>query len=386
MASGSSSAISIHCFRQLGAKKVFNPDQIVFILDHETPAHSTGHTDSHQLIRAFAQEQDITRFFDVGEGICHQVMVEKGFALPGELIFGKDSHTVTYGAVGSFASPIDATEMACLWATGETWLRVPQSIQIDIKGAFEPAVGAKDLILKIIKTLTLDGATYMSVEFTGSAAAGLSIPDRMTMANMCVEMGAKNAVFPADDVTNAYLHHFGIPYQAVHPDVGARYASELSLNIKGLRPQVACPHRVDNVKDIDEVEGIGIDQVFIGSCTNGRLEDLSIAAAILDGRRIAGNLRLLVGPASRDTYLAAMEAGHIQTLTQAGATILPPACGPCYGYNGVLGEGERCLATSNRNFKGRMGNPNADIYLASPATAAATALEGRITDPRRFIK
>jgi len=386
MSVSASNVIPINFFRQLGVEKVWDPDRIVLILDHETPSHTTDHTNSHQLVREFARDQGITRLFDVGEGICHQIMVEKGLAFPGELILGKDSHTITYGAVGAFAAAIDATEMACLWATGETWLRVPQSIRIDLNGVFEPAVGAKDLILNIIKTLTVDGATYMSVEFTGTAAKHLSISDRMTMSNMCIEMGAKNAVFPVDEVTDTYLKRFGISYQAVQPDFEASYALELSVNTSELTPQVACPHRVDNVKNVDEVEGILIDQVFIGSCTNGRLEDMAIAAIILKDRRIADNLRLLVGPASRDTYLAAMEAGYLQTLTQAGATILPPACGPCYGYNGVLGEGEKCLATSNRNIKGRMGNPNSEVYLASPATAAATALEGRIADPRRYIK
>jgi 3-isopropylmalate dehydratase large subunit len=386
MSVSAANVIPINFFRQLEIEKVWDPERIVLILDHETPSHATEHSNSHRLVREFALQQGIAHLFDVGEGICHQLMVEKGLALPGELIFGKDSHTVTYGAVGAFATPIDATEMACLWATGETWLKIPESIKVDITGAFQPGVSAKDLILHLVGTLTVDGATYMSVEFTGSAVAGLSIADRMTVANMCIEMGAKNGAFPADEVTEVYLKRFGKSYQAVYPDPGADYARQLTVNIGDLTPQVACPHEVDNVKSIKDVEGHQIDQVFIGSCTNGRLEDLSIAAAILADHRISKNLRLFVGPASRETYLAAVKAGHIQTLVEAGATILPPACGPCFGYNGVLAEGEVCLATTNRNFKGRMGNPNSEIYLSSPATAAATALEGRIADPRRYYK
>jgi 3-isopropylmalate/(R)-2-methylmalate dehydratase large subunit len=384
MSVSASTAIPINLFRELGVERVWDPDRIVLILDHETPPQASDHANSHRLVRAFAHEQGIRHFYDVGEGICHQLMVEQGLVFPGELIFGKDSHTITYGAVGAFATAIDATEMACLWATGETWLRVPRSIKIDLVGEFRPGVSSKDLILKVAGTLSADGATYMSMEFSGPAVQGLSIADRMTVANMCIELGAKNAVFPVDAVTDNFLKPFGVSYEAVLTDTDATYAKALEVDLQGLTPQVACPHRVDDVKDVTEVQGLPIDQVFIGSCTNGRLEDLAAAAAILEDRRISPNLRLLIGPASRTVYLAAMEAGHIQTLVKAGAVILPPGCGPCFGYSGVLGDGERCLATTNRNFRGRMGNPNSEVYLASPATAAASAVEGKIADPRRY--
>lgn len=384
MSVSASNAIPISYFRQLGVERVFDPDRIVLILDHETPPNDPAHAESHALVRKFAAEQGIRNFFDVGEGICHQLMLEKGLIFPGELIFGKDSHTVTYGAVGAFSTPIDATEMACLWATGETWLRVPESIKVWLTGRLQPGVSGKDVILNVIGRLGGDGATYMSVEFIGPGAPGISMSDRMTIANMTIEMGAKNGVFPADDVTFAYLSRFERRGVAVIPDPEARYAKTAEIDLDTLPPQIACPHQVDQVRPVSELEGLPVDQVFLGSCTNGRLEDLAVAAAILDGRRIASRVRFLVGPASRQIYLDAMEAGYIQTLTRAGAILLPPACGPCYGYTGNLAAGERCVATSNRNFKGRMGNPDSEIYLASPATAAACALEGKITDPRRF--
>ena len=383
MSVSASNMIPINFFRQLGVEKVFDPDRIVLILDHETPCHSADHANSHMQVRAFAQEQGIARLFDVGEGICHQLMVEKGLALPGELIFGKDSHTVTYGSVGAFATPIDATEMACLWATGETWLKVPQSIRVNLTGSLRPGVTAKDIILKVVGEMGSDGATYMSVEFGGSGAAGLSIEERMTVANMCIEMGAKNGVFPADETTAAFAESFGRPFEALQPDPDAVYAKRLELNLSELEPMVACPHQVDNVKPLSELEGLDIHQVFIGSCTNGRLSDLAAAAEILDGKFISPKVRLLVGPASREIFSKAMEQGHLQKLVAAGATVLPPGCGPCFGYNGILGDGERCASTSNRNFRGRMGNRDSEIYLVSPATAAASALAGRLSNPRR---
>ncbi|MBM4332064.1 MAG: 3-isopropylmalate dehydratase large subunit [Deltaproteobacteria bacterium] len=386
MSVSATNAIVINFFRELGVKRVWDPQRIVLILDHETPPQVPDQANSHRLVRQFAAEQGIHKFFDVGEGICHQLMVEQGLVFPGELIFGKDSHSTTYGAVGAFGTPIDATEMACLWATGETWLRVPQSIKVEVRGTFPAAVSAKDLILKVISLLSADGATYRSVEFLGPGVRQMSVADRMTVANMGIEMGAKNAFFPPDEVTGSFLKRFGVSYQAVYPDPGANYEKVLEVNLNELGPQIACPHRVDDVKEVSAVEGLSIDQVFIGSCTNGRLEDLTVAAAILENRRIDPGVRLIIGPASRDIYLAAMEAGHIQTLVKAGAMILPPGCGPCFGaHSGLLGDGERCLSTTNRNFKGRMGSPRAEIYLASPATAAASAWRGKIFDPRRII-
>ena len=382
MSVSASNMIPINFFRELGVEKVFDPDKIVLILDHETPCHSADHANSHMQVRAFAKEQGIEKLFDIGEGICHQLMVEKGLALPGDLIFGKDSHTVTYGSMGAFATPIDATEMACLWATGETWLKVPQSIRVNLEGKLRDGVTAKDLILKVVGEMGSDGATYMSVEFGGLGSAGLSIEERMTVANMCIEMGAKNGVFPADEATIAFAEKFGRPFEPVTPDPDAEYAKRLEINLSELEPMVACPHQVDNVKPLSEMEGLDIHQVFIGSCTNGRLSDLAEAVKILEGKSISPKVRLLVGPASRDVFARAMEQGYLQTLVASGATILPPGCGPCFGYNGILGDGERCAATSNRNFRGRMGNRDSEIYLVSPATAAASALSGCLSNPR----
>jgi 3-isopropylmalate/(R)-2-methylmalate dehydratase large subunit len=386
MSVSASNAIPIRYFRQLGVPRVRDPDRIVLILDHETPPNDPAHAEAHALVRSFAAEQGIEKLFDVGEGICHQLMIERGLAFPGELIFGKDSHTVTYGAVGAFATPIDATEMACLWATGETWLRVPRSIRIRLTGSLGPGVFGKDLILSLIGRLGSDGANYMSVEFLGPAAATLPISERMTIANMTIEMGAKNGVFPADAVTESFLSPFGRGYAAVRPDPDASYAGEESIDLSDLSPQIASPHQVHNVHPVSELEGISIQQVFLGSCTNGRLEDLAAAARILEGRTIARGVRFFVAPASRQVFLDAMNAGHIQTLTRSGATMLPSGCGPCFGYTGNLAAGERCLSTSNRNFKGRMGNPSSEVYLASPATAAASALEGKIADPRSHFR
>ena len=384
MSVSASNIIPINYFNELGVEKVLDPDKIVLILDHETPPSLPDHANSHALVRRFAAEQGINKLFDVGEGICHQLMVEQGLAFPGELILGKDSHTVTYGAVGAFSTAIDATEMACLWGAGKTWLRVPESIRVNLTGRLSEFVEAKDVILYTIGRIGSDGATYRSVEFLGDGAAGLSISQRMTIANMTIEMGAKNGVFPADEITDQFLAPFKKHYQAVTPDVDAGYEMTLNIDLATLEPQIACPHQVDNVKPISEMAGTRVDQVFIGSCTNGRLDDLAQAAGLLSGRKVARGVRLLIGPASRRIYLDAMEAGYIQTLTGAGAVILPPGCGPCFGYTGNLADNERCLSTSNRNFKGRMGNPTSEIYLGSPASAAAAAVAGEIVDPRRL--
>jgi len=387
MSLSASTGIVINLFYELGVKKVKNPSKIVLILDHEVPAQSIIDANGHKMVREFAREQGITHFFDIGEGICHQLMVEKGLVSPGELLLGKDSHTTTHGALGAFATPIDATEMACLWATDKTWLRVPDSIKINLKGKFKPAVFAKDLILKIIGTISSDGATYMSVEFQGEGVSQLSISDRMTVANMSVEMGAKNSVFFVDKITKNFMKRFDKKeYQAIYPDQDAHYERVLDVDINELTPQIACPHSVDNVKKVEEVEGINIDQVFIGSCTNGRLEDIAIAAKILKGKKVHPYVRLIIGPASKEIEIAAMRKGFLETLLQAGAIIIPPGCGPCFGaHSGILGDGERAIATTNRNFKGRMGNPKSKVFLASPATAAASAIQGKISDPRRFF-
>jgi 3-isopropylmalate/(R)-2-methylmalate dehydratase large subunit len=340
----------------------------------------------HKQIREFVKKYKIKHFFDVGYGVCHQIIVEKGLALPGTVVLGSDSHTCSYGAIGAFSSGIDRTEAAALLLTGETWLKVPQSIKITLKGRLQRMVTAKDVILSIIGDVSASGADYCSVEFYGSVNQ-FSVEERFTIANMGVEMGAKNAVFPVDDVTINYLKSIKIlksKYTAINPDDNATYDRELTYDLTMFEPVIAVPHSVDKVKPIKEIEGIEIQQCLLGTCTNGRLSDFQIAAKILKGKTVHPNVRLLILPASRKIYLDALNEGLIKTFIEAGGTVLPPGCGPCLGaHQGVLAPGERCLSTSNRNFKGRMGCNEAEIYLASPATVAMSAVYGKITDPRK---
>jgi len=366
---------------------IVNSELPVIVLDHVIPASDEKTATNHKTIREFVKKYKIKHFFDVGAGVCHQIMVEKGLALPGQLILGSDSHTCSYGAIGAFSSGIDRTEAAALLLTGETWLKVPQSIKITLKGALQPGVFAKDIILRIIGDISASGADYCSVEFHGDIQQ-FSVEERFTIANMGVEMGAKNAFFPVDNVTMQYLKSIGISkYNAIDSDKDASYAKELTYDLSDILPVVALPHSVDNVKSVSEVEGIEIQQCLIGTCTNGRLSDLKIAAKILKGKKAHPNVRLLVLPASRQIYLDALKEGIIDTLVEAGGVILPPGCGPCLGaHQGVLAPGERCLSTSNRNFKGRMGCKESEIYLASPATVAVSAIYGKITDPRKEVR
>jgi 3-isopropylmalate/(R)-2-methylmalate dehydratase large subunit len=364
---------------------IVDPEVPVIVLDHVIPAASEKTATNHRNIRTFVERFGICHFFDVGTGVCHQVMIEKGLALPGTLIVGSDSHTCTYGAVGAFSTGIDRTEAAALLLTGETWLKVPRSIRMTLQGTLKPPVSAKDLILHIIGDIGADGASYCSVEFHGDVQ-NLNIEDRLTLCNMGVEMGAKNAAFPADEVTDAYLASIGIrpdSFEAVWADPDATYSEELSYDLASIEPQVACPHTVDNVKPVGTLADVEIHQCLIGTCTNGRAADFRVAADILKGKTISPTVRLLLLPASRSEMDRALENGSLQTLFTAGGILLPPGCGPCLGaHQGVLAPGERCLSTANRNFKGRMGCKEAEIYLAGPATVAASALTGRITDPR----
>ncbi len=362
-----------------------NAELPAIVLDHVIPASDEKTATNHKKIRAFVERFHLPNFFDIGTGICHQVMVEKGLALPGTLIVGSDSHTCTYGAVGAFATGIDRTEAAALLLMGETWFKVPRSIKVLFKERLQPRVSAKDVVLHIIGEIGADGADYCSVEFHGDVR-NLAVDDRLTIANMGVEMGAKNAVFPVDEVTKIYLASIGLEESAsnaVWADADAAYSRELMYELDAIEPQVACPHTVDNVKPVSQVAGIPVNQCLIGTCTNGRASDLATAAGILKGKKISPKVRLLVLPASSSELLIAMERGYIQALVEAGGVLLPPGCGPCLGaHQGVLAPGEKCLSTSNRNFKGRMGCKEAEIYLASPATVAASALTGVITDPR----
>jgi len=365
---------------------IFSRTLPVIVLDHVIPAAAEKNAVQHKQIREFVKKYKIKHFFDVGCGICHQIIIEKGLALPGTVLLGSDSHTCSYGAIGAFSSGIDRTEAAALLLTGETWLKVPQSIKITLKGRLQPMITAKDVILSIIGDISASGADYCSVEFQGNVNQ-FSIEERFTIANMGVEMGAKNAVFPVDDVTINYLKSIKIlksKYTAINPDENATYNRELTYNLTVFEPVIAVPHSVDKVKPIKEVEGIEIQQCLLGTCTNGRLSDFQIAAKILKGKTVHPNVRLLILPASRKIYLDALNKGLIKTFIEAGGTVLPPGCGPCLGaHQGVLAPGERCLSTSNRNFKGRMGCNDAEIYLASPATVAKSAVYGIITDPRK---
>ncbi len=358
----------------------------VIVLDHVIPAANEKIATNHKKVREFVRRFQLPNFYDIGQGICHQVVVEKGFARPGQVLVGSDSHTCSYGAVGAFATGIDRTESAALMLTGELWLKVPETIRVTLTGRLRPRVSAKDLVLTIIGDIGADGANYAAVEFHG-AVDTLSTEDRFVIANMGVEMGAKIAVFPPDAITRTYLKSIGAAFDekdAVWADADARYARELSYDLGRIEPVVALPHTVDHVKPVREAAGVEFQQFLLGTCTNGRLSDLTAAAAILDGKHIAPGVRLLVLPASRDVFDAALERGIIAKLSRAGAVVLPTGCGPCLGaHQGVLAPGERCLSTANRNFKGRMGCKEAEIYLASPETVAASAITGRLTDPRQ---
>jgi 3-isopropylmalate/(R)-2-methylmalate dehydratase large subunit len=375
----------IRQFAQIGVKKVWDPSKIVIPLDHRVPAESAKTANAHKSIRAFVKEQGIASFYDIREGVCHQVLVEKGHVLPGMLALGTDSHTTSYGCVGAFGTGIGATEMAAVWATGKIWLRVPESIRVEVSGDLPEMVFPKDFILYLVGKLGAEGANYCSVEFQGPTMAGIGIPGRFTICNLSMEMGAKNAVVPVDGVTIEFLDGLRVGRgTAFHPDLDARYAREEVCNVSGLAPQVACPHAVDNVKPVEEIEGTRIDQAVLGSCTNGRIEDLKEAASVMTGRRVHPDVRMLVVPASKSVLLEGIRTGVITKLIEAGAVLVNPGCGPCLGaHEGILADGEVCIASTNRNFKGRMGSPTSEVYLASPATVAASAVTGKITDPRK---
>ena len=376
--------LTVDALREIGVKKVWDPRRVVVVFDHQAPATSVEAARDHAELRKFAAEQRIQNFYDVNEGICHQVLPERGFALPGRLIVGADSHTCTYGALGCFATGIGSTDMAAVLATGKLWFRVPESVKISVEGRLRQRVASKDLILRIIGDVGADGATYRSLEFAGKGMRGISVAGRMTMCNMGVEMGAKAAIVPPDELTKRWLAgRTKGSYKPVFSDQNVVYAEELPYDAAKLEPQVACPHSVDKVGTVREMEGVEVDQAFLGSCTNGRLEDLVEAAKILKGKRVSERVRMLVVPASREVYLDALSRGVLKTFVEAGALVESPSCAVCMGgHIGILAPGEVCISSSNRNFRGRQGSPEAEIYLASPATVAASALKGEITDPR----
>ncbi|MFH1338837.1 MAG: 3-isopropylmalate dehydratase large subunit [Candidatus Omnitrophota bacterium] len=380
------SSIIIDRLRELKVKKP--KTEFCMVIDHNAPSPTEGASSVHKKMREFAAQAN-SRLFDIGCGVCHQVIPESGLALPGDLILGADSHTCTYGALGSFATGVGSTDLALTLATGKNWFRVPHTIKILIKGRLPKGVFAKDVILFIIGDLKAGGATYKAIEFCGPVINRLGMDGRFTICNMAVEMGAKCAFMPQDKKTFSWLKSRGIDtgeINSVNADKGAGYCLVKEFDVSDLEPQVACPHSVDNVAPVSKLKTTKLDEAFLGTCTNGRTEDLKIAARILKSRKIKSGLRLIIAPASGPVFMDAMKSGIISTFLKAGAAIVAPGCGPCVGTHcGVPANGEAVVSTANRNFKGRMGNPNAFIYLASPATVAASAIEGKITDPRNYL-
>jgi 3-isopropylmalate/(R)-2-methylmalate dehydratase large subunit len=416
-----SAAIS-KIFRSLGVKRVKYPDRLAITLDHAAPPPTTRHAQNHAEIRRFVAEQGIRHFYEVGRGICHQVLGEEGLIYPGVLILGADSHSTHYGALGAFGAGIGRSEMAAIWATGQLWLRVPESIKIRLNGSFNPWVTSKDIALHVIGQLGADGGLYASIEFHGLAVAGMTQASRFVLSNMMAEMGAKNAWVAPDEVTfdwleaqvgaqgsggtreqgsrgagaqgdrvaGAHVDQLRESWEdaalALAPDPDAIYLAEYEFDAAAIEPQVACPHTVDNVKPLNAVAGTRIDQAFLGTCTNGRLEDIAVAARIMAGQRVAPGARFLIIPASARVYLEAVRAGYVETLLEAGAVFESPGCGPCMGNHlGIPAPGEVTISSANRNFQGRMGTPEAKIYLASPAVVAASAVAGEIAGPEQVV-
>ena len=377
----------IHYFQELGLEKVYDPKRIVIIMDHNTPPESVAGANRHRIVREFVRRHKLPHFFDIEVGNSHQVMIERGFVLPGQVVLACDSHTPCYGSLTAFGSGIGPKEMMAIWATGKTWLKVPETIRINVRGGFSPGVYAKDFILRVMGDLTLSGCLYKAVEFAGEAMEKMSVSERFTIATSTADMEAKTAFLPFNSKVVRYLRaRTKSPVDPIYPDDDARYQAVHEISLRDLRPMVALPHRMDRVAPAREVRGIKVDQAFLGSCANGRIDDLKIAAAMLRGRKIKKDVRLLISPASAEIYGQALQRGYLRIFLEAGAVILPASCGPCCGiHQGVLADGEVCITSSPRNFKGRMGNPKGSIYIGSPATVVASALTGEITDPRRFI-
>ncbi len=377
--------LSVESFEKIGLNNVWDPDKIVIVFDHQVPADSIDAANNHIIMRNFVEKQGIQNFYDVREGVCHQVLPEKGHVVPGEVVVGTDSHTCTHGALGAFATGIGSTDMAMVFATGKLWFKIPETIKFDITGILPDNVFAKDVVLDIIGKIGADGATYKACEFGGETTKNMSISDRMVLCNMAIEMGGKTGLVEPDQKTINYLKgRTTKPYEIMKTDKDALSLETMYIDVNKLEPQIACPHNVDNVKPVSEVEGTHLDQIFLGSCTNGRLSDLRIAAKIMKGKDVSKNVRMLVIPASREVYSKAMDEGLLKIFVDSGALVCNPCCGPCLGgHIGLVGPGEVSLSTSNRNFKGRQGSPDAEVYLSSAAVAAASAITGKITDPRR---
>lgn len=380
------SSIIIDRLAELGVKKIFDKRKFCMVIDHNAPSPTLGASGVQKKMRDFAGSQD-TFLYDIGCGICHQIIPEKGHILPGSLILGADSHTCTYGALGALSTGVGSTDLAVALATGKNWLKVPETVKIILKGKIPAGVFAKDIILYIIGDLTANGATYQAIEFYGPAVSALSMDGRFTVCNMVVELGAKCGFMPVDKKTVSFLSkRTRKKYKVYTADSGCRYVNVKEYDVSKIEPSIAKPHTVDNYAAASQLKGLSIQEAFIGTCTNGRMEDLEIAARILRGRKVKQGVRALIAPASAEIYSQALAKGFIETFIAAGAVVLNPCCGPCVGtHQGVPADGEAVISTANRNFKGRMGNPKAFIYLASPATVSASAIEGKITDPRKYL-
>lgn len=381
------SPVAIKEMDKMKVQGVFDKDKIALVPDHFVPNKDIKSAEHCKCVREFARRNEITNYFEVGEmGIEHALLPEKGLTVAGDVIIGADSHTCTYGALGAFSTGVGSTDMAAGMATGKAWFKVPSAIKFNLTGKPSEWVSGKDVILHIIGMIGVDGALYKSMEFAGDGIANLSMDDRFTIANMAIEAGGKNGIFPVDEKAIAYMEeHSKRPYKVFEADLDAQYDAEYTIDLSTLRPTVAFPHLPENTHTIDEIhemDPIAIDQVVIGSCTNGRIDDLRTAAKVLQGRHVAKGMRCIVIPATQSIYMQAMEEGLLKTFIEAGAVVSTPTCGPCLGgYMGILAEGERCVSTTNRNFVGRMGHVKSEIYLASPAVAAASAITGRISCP-----
>ena len=383
------SPVAIKEFRKIGVKEVFDKSKVAIVPDHFTPNKDIKSAEQCKFIREFARDKEIENFFEVGEmGIEHALIPEKGLVVSGDVVIGADSHTCTYGALGAFSTGVGSTDMAAGMAIGKAWFKVPEAMKIVLNGSLPKWVSGKDVILHIIGMIGVDGALYQSMEYTGPGVASLSMDDRFTIANMAIEAGAKNGIFEVDEKTIEYMkEHSTKEYAIYKADEDAEYTRVIEIDLSTLRPTVAFPHLPENTRTIDEVGDISIDQVVIGSCTNGRIEDLRVAAKILKGNKVKKGVRTIIFPATQKIYLQAMKEGLLEIFIEAGAAVSTPTCGPCLGgHMGILAAGERAVATTNRNFVGRMGHPESEVYLASPAVAAASAVTGKISSPEEVVK
>ncbi len=378
---------TVRSFFEMGGKKVYDPQKLVFMMDHYSPASTIGQAENQKQFREFCREQNIPMLFDVDQGVCHQVMIDRGLVYPGMVLVATDSHTTTHGALGAFGTGVGATDMAVIMITGKLWFRVPEIVHFRLEGKLSRGVMAKDVILKIIGDVGADYGVYRGIDFTGPLLDTLGVSERMTLCNMTTEMGAKASYIQPDRITLDFLRdRVKTAFKTFTTDTGYSYAAEHAYDVSSLKPQVAAPHSVDNVHPLEEFVGRPVQQAFIGTCTGGRVEDLAVAARILKGKKVKAGTRLLVVPASKTVLLEAMARGIMQTLVESGATFVTPGCAACLGtHQGVLAAGETCITASSRNFPGRMGHPKAEIFVASPASVAAAALEGMIADPAKYL-